>query len=91
MDKQVVFVVMGSTGEYSDHQEWPVRAFLIQAEAEALITQLDEWLRVNAVHMDSDHSVDLTWQQRRDLDNPFDPNFHVDYTGTRYYFMEVPF
>ena len=34
MAKETVWVVMGTTGEYSDRNEWPVRAFFDEAAAQ---------------------------------------------------------
>lgn len=82
-----VYIVMGSTGEYSDNREWPVLAYVDEAEAKAHVARCDEWLLANGCHMNSDRSV--SWHDRSRLKNPHDESMDVDYTGTRYYVMPV--
>jgi hypothetical protein len=87
-----VFVVMGETGEYSDREDWAVRAFGSQAEAEALVRALDEWLNEHHVSRNYGGQIDsdLRYGAGRLL-CPLDPLFQLDYTGTRYYIITVPF
>lgn len=89
MDERKVFVVMGSTGEYSDRREWGVRAFFEQPAAEdfafkatarALEIKQSEW-----------------FSQRHFYPRPempksqFDPDLtDMDYTGADYFVVEVP-
>jgi hypothetical protein len=40
-----VFVVMGEAGEYSDHSEWPVRAFATHAEAKAFMDECEAYAK----------------------------------------------
>lgn len=87
MSKQM-FVVMGTTGEYSDSREWPVRAYRSEAEAQAEVLKLEEWCRVNVNHIPATIRYDLI--RVGDLKCPLDIGFQCDYTGTHYYYMEVP-
>ncbi len=82
-----IFVVMGSTGEYSDRQDWPVLAFVDEQAAQSHVLKLDAWLREHRAHMDDDIRVD--YRRRHELQNPDDPLMLVDYTGTRYSVMSV--
>jgi hypothetical protein len=43
--KRRIYVVMGHTGEYSDHSDWPIRAVATEDRAKALVTELDEEAR----------------------------------------------
>lgn len=85
---QTLHVVMGTTGEYSDRREWPVRAFLSDAQAEEFVAVADAWLREHKLH--SDHDGDLAGYFEGAIPCPFDSAFSVDYTGTSYYIMPVP-
>ena len=40
-----IYLVQGSSGEYSDWREWPVRAFETQAEADACVKACEEAAR----------------------------------------------
>lgn len=46
-----VYVVMGTTGEYSDRKEWPVAAFTAEEGAAGLLTQLETWCREHGCHV----------------------------------------
>lgn len=41
------YIVQGSSGEYADYVEWPVRVFLDKGKAEAFREELQAWLREN--------------------------------------------
>ena len=75
-----VFVVMGTTGEYSDRNEWPVRAFLDEAEAQALVL---------AAETASREAVAASGSAYRAGPTPLDPRHQSDYTGTRYFVYDV--
>lgn len=76
--ERTLYVVMGTTGEYSDRTEWPVRAFLDETKAADLVLRAEAEARQLAYR--SDHS----------RKSAADPNFRMDYTGTEYYIMPVP-
>lgn len=80
-----IYIVQGSTGEYSDHREWFVDAWTSEAAAQNRITQLDRLMQetnVNGEYEDYDE-----WGRRlsamQNSDNG-DPLFQRDYTGTHY-------
>lgn len=89
-----VYVVTGTTGEYSDHREWAVKAFKTKRAAEAFVLAVtQEAARALGIaipekipdgHIGGESSVE------RGL-NKLDPEMHVDYTGVRYYYDAVPF
>ena len=74
---RLVYLVVGTTGEYSDREEWPVRAYLLEA---------------NAVrHRDAAEAAAATIHREREDRysvphgvNPHDPDMKMDYTGTHY-------
>lgn len=76
-----IWVVMGTTGEYSDRREWPVRAFKRKKEAEELITAATQ--KAHEIFV-----VGPRYRWKTD-DNPFDPHMEMDYTGTSYFYYEV--
>lgn len=78
-----MFVVVGSTGEYSDRQEWFVAAYDSEAKAQQHVLALDAWLRANRLHQDDD--VDYLSADSRGVVCPLDQSFSCDYTGTRYH------
>ena len=81
---QYVYVVMGSTGEYSDHVEWPVRAFLLETKAQQFVEACTR------EHERISYARSGFWIQRRvEVDHALDPNYQCDYTGTRYYILSV--
>lgn len=83
---ETVFVVMGSTGEYSDRGEWSVVAYTVEADAKAHVERAQA--RAREIFQKFDGS---TWGWEREKDpNEHDPNMCLDYTGTRYYVMPVP-
>lgn len=83
MDSKV-YVVMGTTGEYSDRTEWPVCAYLEESLAQEHITKATarakeiEVLRGDRYLRAPDGVV-----------NEYDPDMSMDYTGTDYYCIEV--
>lgn len=82
----IVYVVMGTTGEYSDHREWPVCAFKDERSAQQHVTACDEEAR--RVYID----VEVNFRLNRITGNPdskLDPNMETDYTGTKYYYFET--
>ena len=84
---QTIYVVLGSTGEYSDRGEWLSKAFHTEAEARAFVAFLTEKRQQIAV----DH-VRLDWELRSGVEEKmraFDPNYQEDYTGTRWFVSPV--
>ena len=86
---KVVYVVHGSTGEYSDHRAWEVRAFMSKAQAEAMVARLTAWLRQYGLDTDSGNSEWRALPYPKPTP-PEDPEFSSDYTGTVYGVMELP-
>ena len=88
---RTVYVVMGSTGEYSNRREWPVRGYFTEAEAQAEVLRLDEIARVVRLEIETrrdagDWNTDGLVAAARQAD----PAFDHDYTGTSYFIYDVP-
>ena len=82
-----VYVVVGSTGEYSDRSEWYVAAYFDEELAKEHVMLADEKGREL-------FASDNTWKGRIEMKgkNPWDPDGQSpDYTGWTYYYESVPF
>lgn len=83
-----IWIVMGSTGEYSDRTEWPVVAFTTESAAKARIAALDVKMQEIPQHWRENR-----WEHEDEIKAhmaSLDPGFRMDYTGTRYFVYEVP-
>ena len=80
-----VYVVYGSTGEYSDHREWFVRAFADEMKGRDFVERVSARFRELAIQYGDDR-----WDAPEGC-NELDPHMEWDYTGTNYYLVEVPF
>ena len=80
----IIYIVEGSTGEYSDHQEWPVKAFKDENKAKTLVLLASGFVRELMCNSKSDMYHDI-----RGESNPFDANMRIDYTGVNYRYYEI--
>lgn len=78
----LIYVVEGSTGEYSDHREWLVRAYRDEDKAKEHVLKATS--RANELYAKAGGSY---WDI--DENNEYDPGMHVDYTGVRYAYYKV--
>jgi hypothetical protein len=83
MDK-IIYVVRGSTGEYSDRWEWLVKAFTDKITAENFVNDCSAIARRE---FDNANKSSSFWGYEKSSE--LDPNFSMDYTGTNYYLEEV--
>lgn len=84
-----IYVVMGETGEYSDHIEWPTKAFASEDAAKEFVLAVSEAARVTAAWKDaSGYEWRLCSPEERPQ-NPLDPNMQVDYAGVNYSYFAV--
>lgn len=88
-----IYIVMGSTGEYSDRREWAVKAYFDQDKA---VRHADEAAEIAHKLMKTDKkTVDAyIWASSLERSamnppNPLDPDMYMDYTGTDYYVIAV--
>ena len=80
-----IWIVMGSTGEYSDRGEWVVEAARTEEAAKARVTRLEGLLReLGAESGDYDTRRAARDGMRSHAEG--DPHCDIDYTGTRYWF-----
>ncbi len=70
-----VWLVIGDTGEYSDHTQWNVACYPTIDAANA---------HRAAAQMVADQVKNLDASDRRNAKNPHDSQMQCDYTGTRY-------
>lgn len=86
-----IYVVQGSTGEYSDHREWLVCAFKEEQQAKNFVVQLTQ--EANTMLAKYKHRYD--WKcgkSGRMFDRELPPNDHFfdcDYTGFNYTYCDV--
>ena len=87
-----LFIVIGTTGEYSDRSEWIVAAYWDQEKALEHAARARRRTAEIAASFGSNY-LDLL--KARDASDPgtkniWDPNWSRDYTGTDYTVAEVP-
>lgn len=100
MDK--IYVVEGSTGEYSDNTHWLVQAFRSENKAKAAVVILSQFARESfKLRFDQIRKGpwpgDVVFSKINDKHDgyvqeniiPLDPNFREDYTGTNYTYTEI--
>jgi hypothetical protein len=81
-----IYLVYGSTGEYSGHTLWNIQACSSKEQAQELVEKLNNWCKENGVYQDK---VDSSRYDRWNLKCPYDKYFRCDYTGTSYGLEEV--
>jgi len=75
-----IWICVGSTGEYSDHIEWFVRAFTDEAKAQDFVGRVSaEYRKIREALGDAYY-----YGGGDQPKNPLDPNMQGDYTGTNY-------
>lgn len=89
-----IYVVIGTTGEYSDRKEWPVAWYATEVEAEK--HSMDASAAAAAFKRDPETIGEQQWNPayktamaKYGLDK-LDPCFEIDYTGTTYEVWKVP-
>lgn len=86
MTQKKIFVIMGSTGEYSDRREWSVRAVSSKEAAISFVDQAEKIANEQEA-IKYPPSGDTNWEHQPV--SALDPNFKMDYTGTSYFYYEV--
>lgn len=82
-----IWVLFGTTGEYSDRSEWVVRGYTSQEDAEADCAALNAIAK--DIRANSNRYSDRSDAVAERL-TPHDANASMDYTGTDYSVSEVP-
>lgn len=86
-----IFVVRGTTGEYSDRMEWISKAFNKEDDAKKFILFAEEKAREILTKAKKD---DYTYWYSEVAEKFFpeflklDPHFQMDYNGTHYFYDE---
>lgn len=83
-----MWIVQGSTGEYSDHNEWIAAAFDDEELAKTYVERITALVRSFELR----GNTLAQWEQRDRFAQQmrvFDPGFSIDYTGTEYTLYEV--
>ena len=84
-----IYVVMGNTGEYSDRNEWPVKAFTSKEKAQELVINAQNAFNTLVGGTGEKDASRYYFQHHKEHKNPFDPNMNVDYTGVSYSYFEM--
>jgi hypothetical protein len=86
-----MFIVIGTTGEYSDRTEWYVAAYWEESKAkEHALKAKQRTARIVSVFGDEYNAKKARREGDPGAENPFDPCWECDYTGTDYCVVEVP-
>lgn len=89
-----IYIVSGSTGEYSDRTDWMVRAYASEDEAKRVVEEYSAKAKEVEVRCDlpedDPNHFDKSKRWRDDFKWPHpDPDFQMDYTGTSYAYGEI--
>jgi glucose-6-phosphate 1-dehydrogenase len=87
---KTIYVVFGSTGEYSDRTEWPVLAYTSEINAQSHVTRATGYANTIFQAVESGEVEKYSDQfDRLVQSNPYDSKMMMDYTGTNYYIVET--
>ncbi len=94
MSKKVIYLVEGSTGEYSDHTQWAVAAYLDREMAE-LHARLANEASAEKNYLDPEDNYKTTSYKLRQevmeqVKKSYDPNCDIIYNGVKYIVTEIP-
>lgn len=90
----MIYLVRGSTGEYSDRTEWTTKAFGSKAMAVDFINFLERKVLELGLKYVRANCYSIGWEDRMKLElqmQVHDPKFQTDYTGTQYWLEEVEY
>ena len=76
----LIYIVEGSSGEYSDHREWPVKAFVHEEDAKDLVKNATVEANIAFVQYD---------KYCTNVPNKYDPHMNMTYTGVRYSYFPI--
>lgn len=96
---KTVYLVQGSTGEYSDHTTWAVACYPSRDVADLHARKANEWLKERKIHENDDgvgmheyYGCGTEWDEEKTPEpNPWDRMMTLKYTGGKYTVAEVPF
>lgn len=81
----MVYLVMGTTGEYSGTANWTVRTFEDESEANTFVTKANDWLRERGM-LGDEEGITASSRERdaAKAECPFDEYLCISYTGSSY-------
>jgi len=83
-----IYVIQGSTGEYSDHMEWPVCAFKDEQKAKDFVVQLTK--EAQELFAASKHYLEYEYYDSAEVGlPPNDPDFNCYYGRFNYVYFEA--
>lgn len=82
----LVWIVMGTTGEYSDREDWPVKGFRSLEKARSFADLAKKQGQELVSKSTGYKGMISEFEGKR---TECDPNFRADYTGTDYFIYEV--
>jgi hypothetical protein len=82
-----VYIVFGTTGEYSDRNEWSVCGYRNKDIATKHADDAMIWAHLLKEKIDEEGKS--AFEAKDQLVSPYDSHFNMDYTGTDYYVLEV--
>lgn len=80
-----IYLVIGETGEYDDHNEWVVHAYRSRELA------LEHAAAAEAVAKEIFKEYPFPACIAANAKNPHDPKMQIDYTGSRYRVEEIEY
>jgi len=84
-----IYVVVGDTGEYSDHHQWLVCAYMSEELAQARVIELETLMKTLGAVADAEwEERELAMDKMRKHEHG-DQFFNIDYTGTTYSYIEI--
>lgn len=83
-----VFIVYGSTGEYSDRSEWAAAVVETEDDAKAYVTALEQQYQRIPRKL---HENRYRHEDKMKAIMTLDPEFSADYTGTSYFYGRAQF
>ena len=81
-----IYVVMGTAGEYSDREEWPVIAYSDRSRAKEHVIKATQYIKNHIATCEKSYHEDKC---RRAIRSPLDPKAQIDYAGCGYFFYAV--
>lgn len=83
---KTIYVVEGSTGEWSDRTNWIVCAYESEDKAKEHVEKASEAARVLFIEYEKRHDINQPsqWDSTWEPVSEWDPHIQMDYTGTFY-------
>lgn len=78
-----LYIVFGTTGEYSERDEWLVKAFKTEQEAQDFV------LKAEQIADDIFYKRENKYREGKTEKHKLDKQFYMSYTGTKYYYEPV--